>query len=644
MAVQEVDNPNEAPLDSLAMGMRHVFRPLWIGVLASLAAAVGLPALADPTLSGMVHDTLGNGVSGVEVLVIDPRATATPAAVARTDPAGRFAIVALRPGVYKLAAVKRGYDTFVGKVDTLAHEALDVVLHPAHSLDARQLPQDDAWALRLPRRGALQELASSFEQDPAGAVAPLADSFRVQLDQLLSVGAGMAQDGPSATAVEASETRVDLVSRLGERNTLRVEGRRERLGSLGLDRASAGQTGNAAGIGLSCETGEDSRLDIDARVTDTGYQLASHSEVPQRFEQEQRSSNYRAGWVNELAPGQRVGFGADYREAVLDGPQTSGAHNVVALQALGAQGSYGVTRSDGHALAVALRADSWKSDAGESEASVWDVSLDADDHYRVSGPLVVRYGIGMELRNAEGESQAQRISPRVGADFSGTGWSAHGLVAYHATSQDGPRGSIGYEAGIEIPVTSSFRVEGSSRRSPWVHSPMGYVPGAERIGTQPIYVTDGNAAVTEHRLAVVGERKSIKASAEWTQGQAHGTLAPVLGYAPTDNPTERQIEYRSARLELAAPSLGTDLAVEYRRLRADAAPETAVEAASEESVELRLAQRLSSSRRLGDWRVLLALHLGRIESAALDAWALNEGRESVDALNRRLSGGVSVLF
>ncbi len=162
-------------------------------VLVVAFPGTGMPARAgaggDPVvLSGIVLDPLGRVLPGVEIRLAPAGRVAPPVAAVRTDDGGRFAVRGIRPGVYRLVAIKGGYAVFVDRVDTLLRRTLELVLHPAATARApgNDVP-DRSWALRLPGRDVLEELGPG--DDPAGV--PPRPRFAVDLAPAsLDAGAG----------------------------------------------------------------------------------------------------------------------------------------------------------------------------------------------------------------------------------------------------------------------------------------------------------------------------------------------------------------------------------------------------------------------------------------------------------------------
>jgi len=252
---------------------------LVLGVVSSLPVRASEP----PALSGQVRDTVGNLLGGVEILFVDPDRASRPVAVTRSGRDGRFALQDLLPGAYQVAAVKEGYLTFVGGVDTLVQTTLDLVLRPALAVDADEIPRDASWALRLPRRSVLREVAAEPVQAPRdleseGLSARLAEPVRVQVDQMFSVGAEGSNNGTQSAGVDAGRTRMLLASSMGGRGRINFEGWRERVAAdrpTDVSDGGASRRASSVNVNLSYETGPDAELAVNAFFNQTDYELAT---------------------------------------------------------------------------------------------------------------------------------------------------------------------------------------------------------------------------------------------------------------------------------------------------------------------------------------------------------------------------------
>ena len=210
--------------------------PILGSLVTLLVAAVWwAPAPADePPLAGTVRDAVGGLLSGVEILfVLSSADTFVPTAVVQSDKAGRFRVDRLSPGRYRYAALKHGYQTLVGQVDTVVEDSIHLVLRPAEAVDDQDLPNDASWALRLPRRGMLNDteplLVPDDEFGSPVERSSLDDSLHMEVEQYFSISSAAAESRSEDTEIRPSETRMRLASAIGERGNIRVEGRSERL-------------------------------------------------------------------------------------------------------------------------------------------------------------------------------------------------------------------------------------------------------------------------------------------------------------------------------------------------------------------------------------------------------------------------------
>ena len=97
-----------------------MLRTFLIAVIAAIS--IGPSVIADePGFSGAVKDTAGKLLAGVEILVIVPSTSSDlvqPLATVRSNTEGRFMFQDLEAGAYQIAAVKRGYRTYIGQINT----------------------------------------------------------------------------------------------------------------------------------------------------------------------------------------------------------------------------------------------------------------------------------------------------------------------------------------------------------------------------------------------------------------------------------------------------------------------------------------------------------------------------------------------
>lgn len=657
--------------------------PILGALLLVLVSGLAVPIrAADPeALAGTVRDTLGNVLAGVEILFVRmPSDTFTPTAVTHTDGEGRFRIAKLIPGRYRVAALKQGYGTFVGQIDTLARESFDLVLRPAAKLEEASLPGDASWALRLPRRGMLHETEAALEAagDDASS-ATLDEALTVELSQFFSMSSGVVESHPADTEIQPSETRMMLASAIGERGNISVEGRRERLGTTSsndLQDSTASLSDDSVNLDLSYDTSPGAQLAVTAFFNQTGYELsAGPLEAPAALEQQQQTWGYDASWSKQIDAARRFVVALAYQDTSLVNPAReevpvptlpADLGHTVSNRAVGAHGSYESVVSERHDVQLALRTQllNWPStapttvwlrpDAGDR--SNWTVQADAQDTWVLSAPFSLVYGLG--FKQAWMARETALVVPRLGGSLAVGGWHLRALVAYHSVTGSEepvattgfaplrPTQSLGYEGEVEMPVARGVRLRGGVSFSPFQLDHVGYFRGADVHAEHPLYLTDGNSAVHEYRLALVEERGNSRTYLELSDGHAEGSVAPLLPFAgpPAVRPG-RQLRYQNGRFGVRVPTWGTDLRVEYRRVQAGRTLWRREFVDSiQESVELRIRQNVAERQIPGDWHVLMAVRVGTVRSSDLESWSPEGGADSVDALNRRFSAGVSVLF
>jgi hypothetical protein len=660
--------------------------PILGALLFVLVSGLAVPTqAADPEpLAGTVRDTVGNVLAGVEVLFVRmPSDRFTPTAVAHTDRAGRFRVAKLVPGRYRIAALKQGYRTFVGQIDTFARETIDLVLRPAVKVEQASLPRDSSWALRLPRRGMLHETGAGPEPAgrdvESGANASPEEALRLELAQFFSLSAGVAEEHPEDTEIQPSETRMMLASAIGERGNFLVKGRREQLGATSsndLQGSTANLSDASVNLNLSYDTSPDAQLAVTAFFNQIDYELsAGPLEAPAALEQQQQTWGYDASWSKQIDAARRFVVALVYQDTSLVRPAheeiptptfTADPRSAVSNRAVGAHGTYESVMSERHDVQFALRTQllSWPTTAPRmvwlrpdaADQSTWTVQADAQDTWALSAPFSLVYGLA--YKQAWTAREASLVVPRLGGSVAVGGWYLRALVSYHSvTGSEEPiaaRGiaplrpaeSLGYEAEVEMPVARNVRLRGGVSYSPIQFNHVGYFGGADAHDEHPLYLTDGNSAVHEHRLALVEERGSSRMYLELSDGRAEGTVAPLLPFAgpPAVRPG-RQLRYWNGRFGVMVPSWGTDLRVEYRRVEAARTLwRRDILDSIQESVEVRVRQDVAERQIPGDWQLLMALRLGTVRSNDLEAWSPDGGADSLDALNRRISAGVSVLF
>ena len=651
------------------------------GAQSSAAPAAGF------SVSGVVLDGVGSFVDNVELLLVDSRGTASPQAVARSDAAGRFRFDGLEPAIYRIAALKDGYLTFIGRVDPQVESWIQVVLHPMPRLDAdvpRAVPQDSSWAMRRARRYVLHDdgprLTDAVSDTEAVRTVP-EDALVMQVDQLFPVASAAGAGDPVRREIRGSETRVRMASAVGERASIGVEGYRELLDSSSRDGAAlaaASRDASAVSLAFSYDTASEGQLDVSAFYNQGGLELSSQpvDPLPQAplapsARRTHRQWGYDARWSTDLADIGTVAVGLDYHDTQLRVPGASPAPALAAsvpdalsTRSVGASGVWTAPPIDDHALQVDVRAlaldatdpTSTAITASDPSMSGLSLGLNAQDTWSVAGPFAVIYGLG--YRQALGAREASLVVPRVGGLWRMKGLSVRGVVSYNGvTGWSGfgseaataaplrPEDALGYEAEVELPLTRGLRLAGAATYSPIQVDLTGYSGGGFHRDPRPLYLTDGNAAARERRLALIRESHGVRFYLEWNEGAVEGTLATITPYdVPRGFLAPGDLDYRTGRLGVRVFPSGTDLLVQYQSLVQVATGDAGAGASDQRAFEIRLSQDLMDLEPLGSWRLLVALRRAALHSDRPDEVVDAHQAEIGNSLNDQLSAGLSVSF
>jgi hypothetical protein len=650
--------------------------------LAIQPAVASTPALS---LAGVVRDSVGTVLGEVEILLVEPTGAATRA-VAHSDAAGEFHFDGLSPAVYRIAALKDGYLTFIATVDPQLERWVQVVLHPAPRPGVDEvpttIPTTDSWALRRARRYVLHErdpqaTFAAADDDPMSSA--IEDALVMQVDQLFPVAARPSTNASSEPEVRGSETRLRVASPMGDRASIDVEGYRRLTDSTGRDAsAAAAATHDASRLALafSYDTGTEGQLDVNAFYNQGGVEYSSRPVAPEgagnreAFERrDHRQWGYDARWSTQLQDMGTVAVQLDYHHTALSGPTgvptaalpaiEPGADQLQA-QTVGARGSFTAVPLDDHALEVDVHAQ--RLDATDPAApalgaalvalSGMSLGLNVQDTWSVGGPFAVIYGLG--YRHALGTRDASLVVPRLGGEWRVDRLAVRGVVSYHGVTDWSeleralhaapPESAMGYEAEVELPLACGLRLAAATAHAPIQFDLAGYSGGFSH-DARPLYLTDGNAASRERRLALIRDGSRLRFYLEWQEGTVAGTLATIT---PDEGPrgflVPGDLDHHTGRMGIRIFPSGTDLLFQFQSLLQTAGDPTLAESSSQRSYEVRLSQELLDLDPLGSWRVIVALRRATLRSDGADDPLRALQTEVVEPLNHQLSAGLSVTF
>jgi len=636
-------------------------------------------------------DGVGDGVGEVQVFLLPiNRPEAPPVAEVRTRPNGRYE-VNLKPGVYRVAAVKEGYLTTFRRVNTTVRTTINLVLHPMPSPDEidEPLPGTEAWSLQVPRRSVLRD--EGVEVVLADAIEPVApapaprDVVDGTVAHMFAV-AGLSSASGERSDVQGSETHISLSTALRDRGQIKVSGHRDNLRGSGTlaDDGSAERDRTALEVDLAYDTSLDSRLGVRAFFDSNDLMIAS----PGYTLEAQRSWGYDANWSKQIDPASSVEVKVDYRDTALDVPtgMTGGfravvdgggatANTLLSNRMVGAETSYQGVAGERHQVRVGMRAQMLQlpapnarvagpgAFAGTSAEAGWSVRVDAEDAWRVSGPVTVLYGVA--YHHSLQSIDWSVVVPRVGAVWSPRWFKVRGMVSYFTEGRqpnyfdpvapaaiDAARPEVGYDLALDVPMPAGLRMIGAVSYEPVQYGFAGYHRGAAGgIPDRPIYLTDGNAETRESSLRL---ERSFGTTATWirvSRGNAEGMLAHMPAVEmPVYVLSERSLEFATGRFGVRMLPWGTEFQAEYQRVE-----DTSLGTASLSSlpvqrfIEVRVSQDLmwfDTSR--STWRVLLAARSVSSddipESLNPTPSTAGDDPEIVSLLNQQISAGVSVLF
>jgi hypothetical protein len=615
-------------------------------------AADGLP---DAAVRGVIQDVAGRALQGVEIVALGWLPGAPPLAATRSDSDGRFLLRLADPGVYRIAALKQGYRTYLATVDTLVATSLEVLLQPGsverEAMDDAPVAEDASWVLRLPRRSVLREvgpveylrsdLTEALEQDRPGRFW-LADPVGLRLEQLFLVGGSARREADAGPALDGSETRMRLASVFGTRGNLRVRGDRERVSGRPPEPVSALATlreSSFLDLDLSYNTSRDANLAIRAFYGERDMEAPGFAEPAGRsLDQTHQSWGYDASWSTQLDPASRLSVEVDYRDAatrvreqLLDqGPGGAWARSRRGLlnRSMGTEGTFETVPRERHQLRVGFRAQFAEHPAyrGAEDAPIpvawpaagrWSVRLNAEDRWSVATPLTLTYGLGYSHAIAEGHSSL--IVPRIGGSWSAESVSARLVLSYHAAVVwDDPEAGLpvprsfrpqrpaGYEAEVELPLRDTLRIGASTSYAP-IQPESPAIDDRWELGAVeawPRYWTDGNLAAGRSSVTLTHQSRQATTRLRFARGYAEGrlTLFPSTSL-PSRLLAEGRLDYLEGSLGVHVAPSGTDFVVEFLDMRESSARP----AGGEQTVEFRVIQDLFRLHGADcSWRLLLS--------------------------------------
>lgn len=668
----------------MVLERRSRMQALLLGALCTAGLAIPCSFATDEVpFTGYVRDSFGVELRGVEIFFLHERPGRPPAATAASIEDGSYLVHDLAPGIYRIAASKEGYRLFLGRVNTLVRNSMNLILQPLVPRPGSEggiLPADSAWVLRVPRRGVLHDTSpvemvqARFGQDEDDRdPAAIHEALRGRVSHTFAVGGS--DFGLDRGDLQGMETRLRLAGFLGERGRLRIDGRREDLeGSLpGRDISRTGDhLRSSVGLGFDYQATREADIHVNAFFSHNDFRpLRLPAQQPATVREEQRSWGYDALWSQQLDDISRIDVRMDFRNTSLEMPGAATSPDVpVSQRSIGAGGVFESLPARGHKVKVAFRADFLDLPVPEMRSSLaatgplaegdsgWNVGLHAEDSWSVSGPLTLVYGLG--YRHVISDRDWILVAPRFGGVMNAGTLSVRAMLSYHAVDSwgTGPAGApvrlddpeylekLGYETEVETSLPLGFRIRGSASHTPVrLHEGRG-APGSLSGGFMPAYVSDGNAASRQVSVAVLHEHGASTAYLQWSGGRVAGMLAAVRPYdAPYHLLAPRNLVYTGGKLGYRSPPAGLDLVLEYRRQQQELLDLPVASGESfQEQIELRVLQELLRLPGGSAWRLLLAVQRTSFEPYEGDGELPGAVAQLLPITHHRVNAGLTVAF
>ncbi len=678
-----IDNPARAILDFF-VGFRgetepNLFRACLIIVLA--VASFAPPGVAgEPGFSGAVKDTAGRFLADVEILVVSPSTSSDPVrpvATVRSDSRGRFLIERLEAGAYQIAAVKRGYRTYIGTINTRVDTWIQLVLYPQARLEQAGIPEpeDDAWALRLPRRNILRETdpaLPAFEMATARRPSMYELPVQLSVDQLFKVATDLRRAPSDESVVQGIETRLNVAIPLGSRGNVSARGSRERLKNSRYFDGSAptGRDSDRLGARFSYDTSIDTRIQVEAEYAGRGAEWAPREGVLPAVDHEMESWRGAVGLERQLGPATNLRVGLEYAHADLVVPDDQ----AVRVDQLESRSTNRAILGTGTLTLTAERGRRFELDfdAGHLDLSStsrystndpgrlhfnglagWTGGFRARETRDLARRFSLIYGVG--YRHVVRESDASIWTPHLGGQLKFEPLQVRWIATYYATddwsstseSSGGgwePQRPFGYEAAIEVPLAEHITLSGTVESRPMAAGRRAAPLGGPVAPTGPAYVTDGNAMLEQNRVTLTRETPTLLLFAELSRAAIDGSVAAALAYdLPFQDLAERDLDCHTGRLGLRFIPQGTLVTLDLRDLRESRHANVDADS-TQRQVELTLIQDLLQRDDLGRWRFLMSLSMAEWSSGDPGDLRQIASADRLEATDGRLSAGLSLEF
>jgi hypothetical protein len=580
-------------------------------------------------LQGVVRSDAGEALADVELLVFPGSHSSRPLARLTTDRNGRFEGPPLAPGAYRVAVLKEGYGTLLTLVDLFRRHPIELILKPESLIDPERresYPKESSWALRLPVRHPLRELAADWRV-PVRQTSDRSEGLHLRLDHVFAFGG---HSSGQAADVDGRQTEWNLEHAWDDRYRVLVAGRAIRFGESTAD----GESHSDEGLDLVFESRNTPLGSLALRgFYDRRSPLVFWA--PTEAVREVASADYQGLDVegeSTFGGGRELSWRVGYRGSSADGSDR-----------LGLTASYSMMPSARHRLRTVLRADSLTfadtpgTSVGlppEGTAGNRVLRLNVVDRWDVSSNWSLQYGAG--LAGFDGESGSLVTVPELGASWAPGPIRAEMGVRFHATDGDASTalvenldGRFGYDFRVDWPLADRVVLQTSFREDPYV---IRRNESFERRSLDPVTAL-GETGRQEARISLGVDAPAFTMQFSLLDGTSSGRHSVMARYGDFAAAWDRvPVAFQEARMDWTIPHSGSEISLEWNRMEEATASGPAVE----QSMEWRLVQSLDG---LGDaeghWRLLLAWRL-----VDLDAPMVANGTRSL----QQIRSGLRVSF
>jgi hypothetical protein len=661
--------------------LRFLIVALAIVALAP-ASFAETPALRVPVLEGTARDLGGRGLGEVQVFVSHLTSPGRPAR-ATTDDDGRFLLRGLVPGLYRVTAVKTGYESATLRVNTLVRNTLDLVLRPADRPGPPgERPESLDWVLRLTSRDLLEDvdheiaLEEDLRSDEAASLRTV--SWRPEVSGAVEqwYWAGTPFGDGELADERGLATSLEFASPLTSRSRMRVKGSRfqEDTAIPGDDGSLSEFLRHRVDIGSAVTTSSSSGLEVLAYFDRGDRTLPGPADAasPELSRGDEAAWGYDARWSAAVGAGSSVDVALGYHEARVDieGEMAAAAYGTPAerldSRTVSAAGAFTAAMGD-HKMNIGLRARRFDAESadlhvlpaygGAAEAAFgateWDFVLSGGDEWRLSSLVTLSYGF--DYRRAILDEPIAVLVPRAGLSFSPTPstvvsstvtWTARD-AGWSAGTPSGEAERFGYRFVVEQGIGARNVVALSTERRPAGHGLAGADGGGLPLEAEEaiLYIADPAADGRWWGGAWTMRFRGGSGSVGFERGEIEGRLAPRLaGDLPVIHLQPGTLAFEVARAEMRWDPSGTSLRLEVQAVEV---PMSSMLPEEYDRVSLFLDQELPFLKvRDTRWRFLLAVQdtLGESDRANRDERDDGSALRPALVAAHRISGGIAVSF